>query len=626
MKKNRNKKSARRTERLSFLPGVLCLFGFALNSGQGQEVRVLYDSNEQLKIAAKEAAAVKAAEELANDSPSVVVSLGDDEEDEESSAENAGAQGLAALVLSTTPTDAAEPEAEASLFSSDAASAPSTAEAEAASTSEDSVVKPESVSGQELDVLIDMRHAHDFSDFPLALDDRYYHRIYSYHRGFEMLRSRGYKVDKYESDSPLDAGTLSRCQTLFMNLPSADKAPFLVSEILAIRDFIYEGGSLVLITDHTNCYFHQSRLIPLFNELDIHSQQYGVCDAQHALGSTGVGWIYVNRFESSPVTRGLREIALQTGGGVDPRFAVAWSGDESWQDVPFVPVYGEADVGFFGNFERDPDEKVGASGVVLAKKFGRGKIVVIGDQNLFSAFFLQYLDVYRLWLNAFAWACDAPEPQYGAAASPEEERENTEASASGDPLYRAPVICWEDLRGVSGKFGDPDPNGYYHLYTALCRRFSPFCVAHDDPNLNPEVLLLLNGGADYQPESFAFASRQLQRGKRVVVVDPADEALTIPESEVSALLTELKEKKLISVAKANPDAGSGSTAESAGSTPQARQYVESFVLSNGGELVLVRGEASYRNADVPKPEGQVTLRDQQNLNRLLQCVDSDSSN
>ncbi|MBR0225629.1 MAG: hypothetical protein IJL92_06180, partial [Thermoguttaceae bacterium] len=39
------------------------------------------------------------------------------------------------------------------------------------------------------DVLIDMRHAHDFSDYPLTLDDRYYHRIYSFHRAFSYLKS-----------------------------------------------------------------------------------------------------------------------------------------------------------------------------------------------------------------------------------------------------------------------------------------------------------------------------------------------------------------------------------------------------------------------------------------------------
>ncbi|MGN0911236.1 MAG: hypothetical protein ACI4NV_07465, partial [Thermoguttaceae bacterium] len=42
-----------------------------------------------------------------------------------------------------------------------------------------------------VDVLIDMRHAHDFSDYPLTLDDVFYHRIYSFHRAFESLKTLG---------------------------------------------------------------------------------------------------------------------------------------------------------------------------------------------------------------------------------------------------------------------------------------------------------------------------------------------------------------------------------------------------------------------------------------------------
>ena len=120
-----------------------------------------------------------------------------------------------------------------------------------------------------LDVLIDLRHAHDFSNFPLTIDDHYYHRIYSFNKAFGYLKSQGVVVREYDSNAPITRETLSRVKTLFLNLPSGDKAPFLVGEIAAIKSFVREGGSIFFIVDHTNCYFHQSRLEPLFRELEI---------------------------------------------------------------------------------------------------------------------------------------------------------------------------------------------------------------------------------------------------------------------------------------------------------------------------------------------------------------------
>ena len=81
-------------------------------------------------------------------------------------------------------------------------------------------------------------------------------------------------MEKSDSDIPLDEETLAKCKALFLNLPSGDKAPFLLKELVAIRNFINAGGSAFFIVEHTNCYFHQSRLTPLFHELGIEPQFY----------------------------------------------------------------------------------------------------------------------------------------------------------------------------------------------------------------------------------------------------------------------------------------------------------------------------------------------------------------
>ncbi len=445
-----------------------------------------------------------------------------------------------------------------------------------------------------IDVLIDMRHAHDFSDFPLTVDDRNYHRIYSFNKAFEYLKSQGVVVEKYESNEPLTPEILAQCKTLFLNLPSGDKEPFFVGEILAIRDFIQQGGALFLITDHTNCYFHQSRLAPLFHEIDIEPQYYGVCDTESAVG-TGEGWLFMNRFADHPVTRGLREIAFQTGGGVDPRFAVAWSSETSWQDAPGIPIYGEADLAYYGNFAPDPGERVGASGVVLAREYGKGRVVIVGDQNLFSAFYLQYLDVYRLWLNAFAWTLDRPELADRTRYAQEAQKSRV-------------LICWEDLRPGARRFGDPDANGYYHIYTVLCRHFNPFCVAHADTEARGKAILFVGGSADYQQEGFDFALQSLERGDAVVFVDPESDALTNSEKEPCALANALLAKGV----KARPNVEDSSR----------EKLIERVEFENGAKIVLIRGRHGYNNEVVPQPERRPLLMDQENINAFLAEIDS----
>lgn len=450
-------------------------------------------------------------------------------------------------------------------------------------------------------VLLDMRHAHDFSDYPLTVDDRFYHRIYSFNKAFGYLRAQGVRVKKYESNEPISQETLKGCQALFLNLPSGDKAPFLVSEILAIKRFIEEGGSAFFIVDHTNCYFHQSRLTPLFHELEIAPQFYGVCDLERRLGD-GRGWLYFDDFEKHEITRGLREIAFQTGGGVDPKNAVAWSSATSWQDAPDMPIYGEADLAYFGNFTRDQNERQGASGVVLAKKFGRGRIVVVGDQNIFSAFFLQYLDAYRLWINAFAWLLDRPD-----LASVESYAEYAQL---GDV-----VLCWEDLRPNAKRFGDPDESGYYNIYAVLCRRYNPFCLAHKETEARGKLAMIIGGAEDYQEEGFEFAYDQLASGGALLVLDPPNDVWSRPDTELVALLERLEANGIHNDRHANDGAATSPNAD------DGSQYVERIALSNGGRIALVRGRDSYDNANVPKPEERLLLIHQETIDALLREID-----
>lgn len=470
---------------------------------------------------------------------------------------------------------------------------------DAIETSEFALAPPE----RDIDVLIDMRHAYDFSDFPLTIDDRLYHRIYSFHRAFTYLKSQGVQIEKYESDEPLSYEYLSRCKTLFLNLPSADREPFLLSELASIKKYVEEGGTAFFIVDHTNCYFHQSRLKPLFHELDIEPQYYGICDATQNIGS-GYGWIYLNKFKPCPVTERLRQIAFQTGGGVDPRDAVVWSSEASWQDSANIPVYGEADLGYFGNFAQDKGERAGANGAVLAKEIGLGKIVVVGDQNIFSPFFLQYLDNYRLWINSFAWLLNNPglaDPQKYVASGLDEKR----------------VLCWEELRPNAKRFGDPDREGYYNVYSALCRYYNVFCIANDDTEIGlvSNVLLWIDANEETSQEGIEFAYMQLEQGKTLVVLDPTEGVFDKDESPLVVIIRKLEEKGIQT--KENNGAVSGEEETKEETSPT----VKKIEFSNGGKIIALHGKDSFDNSNVPAPESKFLFLQQENLNTLLKTID-----
>ena len=537
---------------------------------------LLYDSEKQAAFNAKEKQQVEKEEQKINEgAPSNVVFLGDEGDSATGELED----------FSLNLDDASDDPTETFLIDEQETVVP------------ESIV-PDSTTNGAVDVLIDMRHAHDFSDFPLTVDDRAYHRIYSFHRAFENLRARGISIQKYDAKTPITPEALSRCKTLFMNLPSGDKEPFLISEIVAIRDFVEGGGSLFLITDHTNCYFHQSRLTPLFHELDIEPQHYGICDKSQSLGSSGCGWIFIDKFDDHPVTKGLRQIAFQTGGGVDPRFAVAWSSSSSWQDAPVMPIYGEADVAYFGNFVHDSGEQVGASGVVLAKELKQGKIVVVADQNLFSPFFLHYLDVYRLWNNIFSWLLDRPEIA-------------DVASYLQKTNHGRRVVCWEELMRDASRFGDPDPTGYYHIYSTLCRYYDVFCVANDDLELATDVAVILQGGETYSPQGFNYAYKRLLAGKTLIVIDPSADVLTDENSEVFNLVGKLADEADVKIKVVPADNGA---------TKMKR--VEIIEFTNGAKIALVRGRNSYDNKAIPKPEARLLFVQMENIKTLLSVIDA----
>lgn len=378
-------------------------------------------------------------------------------------------------------------------------------------------------------ILVDKVHANDNSHIGLREDNYDYHEICGFRQGFDYLRRRGVAVTAHERGL-LTAELLAQHRMLFLNLVSAERPPFYVSEINALVDYVRSGGSLLVICDHSNAYFHTWRLAPLLAELDIEVFLETACEIPpHTLGS-GCAWILIEDFEPHPMTRGLRRIAFQTGGPVDDRFAVARTSKHSWADRWYCPPYGETEkMGFCGNFALDPQERRGPFGVVLAKEFGKGRIVLVGDQNIFGDTFIAYADNYRLWINAVAWLLRADETTDSGIPA-------DLADPAAFRAFRKPkLLLVEDF--AIGMFGTDDKYGCYNLMAWLNRHFPLFC--DDRCESDYELLVLPNGHLTMSEEIVDLLAAHLRRGRDVVALHSSPTVVETPDAVLMRLFQKL---------------------------------------------------------------------------------------
>jgi hypothetical protein len=364
-----------------------------------------------------------------------------------------------------------------------------------------------------LRVLVDSIHAHNALQ-PLAGNHSPdYHRTFGFRHAFDYLKSRGVQVDEISSGR-LDDTTLAPYRMLFVNLVSADLPPFRVSEITALKSYLHAGGSLLLITDHSNCYYHAYKLLPLLEELGLEVYMESATEEPPLTLGDGNAWIMVRDFVPHPVTAGLQILGMQTAGTVDGRYAVARTSPASWGDLWQVHPYGEGDVmGLFGNWEQDKGERNGPLGVVLAKEVGRGRVVVVADQNMLGNPFINYADNYRLWLNSVAWLTGAE-----SLAEPQPYRE-----------WRSPrITAYEQYS--SAAFGQSRSGGYNQLGESLCDRLWMFTT---DDLSGPQDLIVFAHDAYGLPENvLADLVQHVRSGRNAVMLG---EAPSVPSEEVSVI-------------------------------------------------------------------------------------------
>lgn len=427
-------------------------------------------------------------------------------------------------------------------------------------------------------ILVDAVHANDFSLLGLRPHVYSYHQNQGFRRGFEYLEARGFRRDLFV-DGRLTPERLSGRRLLFLNLVSAERPPLLVSEIATIRQYVNSGGSLLVITDHSNCYYHAYRLQPLFVELGLETFTATACEEPPLTIGGGYGWIAVRRFERHPLTIDLDCLAMQTGGCVDPRYAVAWTSERAWADAWRAGLYGEDNApGFYGNFSRDVGEHAGPLGVVLARDFGEGRIVVVADQNIFGDVFIHYADNYRLWLNAMAWLL----------------RDDSLRSFAAYERSRSPKVLFYE-RPDRAAFGADNSQGYYYAMAFLNRYYWTF--ANDRLSDGADLIVFARNDEPMEANDIQTLAEHLRRGGHVLILSDGASSPADPEGivrQVSAAVGQVQ---------ATSDHG-----------PLLR-------LDSGGTVAILPNDLCVRNQSMAPPSDPPNEKEKQREGRLLKVLE-----
>ncbi|MEM1348562.1 MAG: DUF4350 domain-containing protein [Myxococcota bacterium] len=255
--------------------------------------------------------------------------------------------------------------------------------------------------GQGPHILVDLYHTRiqNPEDFRLKKNEYAYQGAHGFARLFDHLHDHGYPWTSIR-ETPLSTQRLEGFDVLFINLLHAERPDFTEDEIEAIIDFVEGGGGLFVIADHTNVYYHAERanrfLVPMGVEISYHS----ALDVG-ANSVSGLGWIAITDLADHPVNAGVDMISFQTGGTLtkESNGVIARTSPEGWGDF-----WNEEDSGgFYGNWSIDEGEPVGSVPVAVAAEYGQGRIVVVGDQNVFGDSWVHFADNFEHAVNAFEW-------------------------------------------------------------------------------------------------------------------------------------------------------------------------------------------------------------------------------
>jgi len=175
--------------------------------------------------------------------------------------------------------------------------------------------------------------------------------------------------------------------------------PFSPYEIGIIKDFVFDGGSVLLIGDHTDVFFMNKNL----NEL---AGYFGIRFEQNSVYFIDGGWVITDppHYRNYPATHFLKRFIWATGDSVtlkSPAFPLITTSPVCFADE--VNYFYD---NFFGNTTIDADEVFGSYCVMAGSRYGKGRIIAFTDSTCFNNYLMFSVGRRPLIAGIFGWLGD----------------------------------------------------------------------------------------------------------------------------------------------------------------------------------------------------------------------------
>ena len=239
--------------------------------------------------------------------------------------------------------------------------------------------------------------------------------ISSYHARWSRC-DRPYDRDWYGADSGYNYASMKRFFGLFYQVVEADSGPLLAKdlegantlviydpdrrfskeEIHLVRRFVYNGGGLFLIGDHTNVFGSTSHLNALCGPFGFQYRD----DVLFDLDEDFHQMMYPPR-EPSRFWHAISLFKLRGPTSIRPTSFRTRSIYQVYHAKGVRAIYSVNN--FYPPPHDDPKMKTGTFCVSAASRYGQGRVVAWADSTVFSTFEIFYPGKYEYLLNTLDW-------------------------------------------------------------------------------------------------------------------------------------------------------------------------------------------------------------------------------
>ncbi|NQE04683.1 hypothetical protein C5S32_02320 [ANME-1 cluster archaeon GoMg1] len=185
---------------------------------------------------------------------------------------------------------------------------------------------------------------------------------YSYSKFASLLEDRGYEVETLNS-SPITTEKLTNCSIFVIPAPTK---PFDANEIMAIREFVSNGGNLLLINEWGGDFRQGSNLNNLSKKFGVVFNNDTVNDPTNNFHNTP-SYVLIHEFSGHYITKDVNEFLYPAGCSLATNNSIGWADNDSYTMLPNIPLVSKA------------EKELGNITVLAATNLERGKVVCIGD-------------------------------------------------------------------------------------------------------------------------------------------------------------------------------------------------------------------------------------------------------